>query len=80
MCWYFKKNNETPTEIEIGYSFEKNDTCDGVILYNKESMQNTVKQLSQGSVLFNAERGFQFIHRLIREGLLTEKVFNVRTG
>lgn len=80
MNWHFKKNSEINGIIEVGYSFEQNETCDGIIIYEKSSKKPVIKKLSNGSSLGVAQRGSRFLHCLIGEDKLTERVFNVRTG
>lgn len=80
MNWHFKKNSETDEIIEVGYSYEKNNACDGVIVYNKSTREPSLKVLSVGSSAATAQRAFQFVCSLIKNNCLTENVFNVRTG
>lgn len=80
MNWYFKKNWENDTLIEIGYSHEKNNACDGVMIYDKITEEPSLKFLSKGPTLKISQRGFQFVCSLIRNNKLTEQVYNVRTG
>lgn len=80
MNWHFKINEETEEFINIGYSYEQNETCDGIIKYHKSTQSNEIIKLSHDSGMFEARKGFQFIHGLIGDGQLTENIFHVRTG
>lgn len=80
MHWSLKINQETSDTIEIGYSFEENETCDGVILYHKATEDLTVEKLSANSDQSVAEKAFQFIYGLLSQNKLSPEVFHVRTG
>lgn len=80
MHWSIKINKENDEIIEIGYSFEKNETCDGVIFYHKKTDKLTIEKLSADEDLWAAQKACQFIWGLMEEGRLSTKVFHVRTG
>lgn len=53
MYGWYKLINQTHDEMQIGYSLEKNKTCDGLLIYNKLSEKFITRRLSKGSVLKN---------------------------
>lgn len=80
MNWHYRKNFEVNGIVEVGYSYENNETCDGIIQYDKTTRTSTIEKISEGCSLGVAQRGARFIPMLIDEDKLTEKVFNIRTG
>ena len=49
MYGWYKLMNETPDEMKIGYSVEKNKSCDGILHYNKHTDEFTTEKLSDGA-------------------------------
>ncbi len=49
MYGWYKLINQTHDEMQIGYSLEKNKTCDGLLIYNKLSEKFITRRLSKGS-------------------------------
>ncbi len=49
MYGWYKLMNETHNEMKIGYSVEKNKTCDGILNYNKNTDEFTTEKLSEGA-------------------------------
>lgn len=41
--------NENDNEMKIGYSIEKNRSCDGVLSYNKHTDEFTTEKYSEGA-------------------------------
>ncbi len=86
MVWTLKKIAENENTITIGYSYENNRSCDGIIIYDKKTHENSLKKISpvQGENTdfsrFVGEKAFQFIHGLLRDKKLTEKPYVIYTG
>ena len=80
MRWYIKKNSETPEEILIDYSHEANDTCDGLISFNKVSHHFEIRRLSDGSDEFITEWLYRHAIGYIEDGTLGEKKRIVAIG
>lgn len=80
MRWTFRKNNEDVNTIEIGYSYGSDETCDGVIIYEKDTEDVFVKKHSYSCDEFESKRAFQFIYGLIEDKKLTSKKYILCTG
>lgn len=86
MIWTVKKISEDDTFINIGYSYEENQNCDGLILYNKNNKTFELKKISpiegysEKKCRWFGERTFQFLHGLIRLNRLTYKPYRIVTG
>lgn len=86
MIWTLKKISENDKSIVIGYSYGNNHSCDGIIVYDKLTHENTLKKLSyiegksEHFAHFVGEKAFQFIHGLLRQNKLTERPYIVVTG
>lgn len=86
MIWTLKKISEDDKVINIGYSYEKNHSCDGLIVYDKKA--NTMKLVKVSPVpgedeefaKFAGKRAFQFAFSLMYKNMLTEKPYTVVTG
>ena len=48
MIWYVKLLEQNEDFVTIGYSFEQNDTCDGIIKYEKKDDRFLIEFLSEG--------------------------------
>ena len=85
MIWFFKKVSEDENIIIIGYSFQE-DTCDGRIIYNKKTHEKTlakvylVKNYDEEFSLFVGEKAFQYLNRLVRKNMITEKPITISIG
>ena len=80
MRWVFKKNSENQNVIEIGYSYGTDDSCDGVITYDKSKEELKLKRLSESASELKSERAFQYIYGLLDDNELTYKKYIVCTG
>jgi len=80
MRWYVKKQSENNDNILINYSYEKNDTCDGLLKYNKISDKITIEKMSDGADEFATKRLFSHIYGLLDKNQLNEKRYMVATG
>jgi len=56
MVWHYIKLFEDENTIRIGWSFEQNKSCDGVILYFKNEDSFEVEKMSLGAEEFDAKR------------------------
>jgi hypothetical protein len=80
MRWYVKKQIENNDCIFIDYSYEKNDTCDGLLKYDKDSKNITIEKMSDGADEFATKWLFSHIHGLLRRNELNEKIRMVAIG
>lgn len=80
MNWYFKKMSETEDIIEIGFSYGVNETCDGILLYDKKTLMPTVVKNSEGPNEYANRKCGQFVHHLVRDNKLSEQVVRVCSG
>lgn len=86
MIWTLKKISEDDKVINIGYSYEDNYSCDGLIVYDKKA--NTMELVKVSPVpgkderyaKFVGKRAFQFAFSLMYKNMLTEKPYTVVTG
>ncbi len=46
MYGWYKLLKETDTEMLIGYSWERDKSCDGRLIFNKETKEMTIDKLS----------------------------------
>lgn len=61
---------EDERTLRIGYSIEENESCDGILVYEKESEEFRIERLSEGADTFATNR---FICPL-RYHMLTKKL------
>ena len=80
MRWYVKKQSENGKEILINYSYEKNDSCDGLLKYDKDNDKISIEKMSDGADEFATNWLFQHIYRLVSNGELTENMRVVAVG
>ena len=80
MRWYVKKQTESNDSILINYSYEKNDTCDGLLKYDKMSDKITIEKMSDGADEFATKWLFSHIYRLLDRNELNEKRHLVAIG
>jgi hypothetical protein len=65
MRWYIKKNEETTDYILIGYSYEQNETCDGILRYDKKTEEITVVKYSDGASEISTKLLFSLLYGVI---------------
>ena len=86
MIWTLKKISEDDKVINIGYSYEDNYSCDGLIVYDKKTDTMKLVKVSpvpgenDGFAKFVGEKAFYFARGLLNENKLTEKPYTVVTG
>ncbi|MGI6530438.1 MAG: hypothetical protein ACOX3J_12310 [Clostridia bacterium] len=80
MIWYVKLLEQNEDFVTIGYSFEQNDTCDGIIKYEKKDDRFLIEFLSEGCNEFNTKRLFPHLYRLMDNGSLTFRPYMVAIG
>ena len=73
MRWYVEKRSENENKILINYSYEKNDSCDGLLAFDKPTKEISIEKLSDGADDFSTRWLFQHIYRLVKNNELTEK-------
>jgi hypothetical protein len=71
MKWYVRLIKKNCTSVEIAYSFERNDTCDGLLRYEEPTHVITIERMSEGADEFTTKWLFQHIHRLLKKNELT---------
>jgi hypothetical protein len=81
MNWWYKKLYEDEKIIRVAYSYEENQSCDGILVYNKETKAITVEKMSDGADEFDTGRAKQHLYGCIRDNLLSfDKVRRVAIG
>jgi hypothetical protein len=83
MRWLIKKIEETTDYILIGYSYEQNETCDGILRYDKKTEEITVVKYSDGASEISTKRLFPHIYGVLsgrRNYVLTEKTKPIVIG
>ena len=80
MRWYIKKQSENTNNILINYSYENNDTCDGLLKYDKSSDEITIEKISDGADELATKWLFSHIYRLLDKNELNEKRHLVAIG
>lgn len=80
MVWYTKKTYEDEEIIDISYSHETNDKCDGLLTYDKKSEDISIKLLSENTNEKTTNRLFPIIYGLLSENGLTEQKRRIATG
>jgi len=71
MRWYVKRKSEDEKSIFISYSYEKNDTCDGLLRYDKTTDKIEIEEMSEGADEFATKWLFRHVY-----GLLDDKKLN----
>ena len=71
MRWYVKLLKEDEKNVYIGYSYEKNNSCDGVLQYNKGTENIDIEKLSDGADEFSTRWLFGNLYNLIRKKAIT---------
>ena len=80
MYGWCKLIEETETEMVIGYSWEADKSCDGRLIFNKQTKEMTLEKMSAGA---NESATAYFICPLrsrIRKGLELGRHYIVATG
>ena len=80
MRWYVKQIKNDEDHISIAYSYEKNDSCDGRLTYDKATTSISIENLSEGADDFATRWLFSHIHGLIRRNELTDKKKMIAIG
>jgi len=73
MRWYIKLVRKDGKNIYVAYSYEKNDTCDGLLIYDESTKTITIEKMSQGAGMGDTKGVFEHVHRALRKNELTEK-------
>ena len=74
MYGWYKLLSESDDEMRIAYSFEKNDSCDGILSYNKKNDGFKTIKMSKGT----DEWITRWISRHILSKIITGKISNTR--
>lgn len=74
------KNSENENDIYINYSYENNDSCDGLLRYNKINDNITIEKLSDGADLSATKWLFPHIYSLLDKNNLTESKKRISIG
>ena len=80
LVWHVKKEYEDSQNIAINYSFETDDSCDGLLLYDKVSKEISIVRLSKTSNENVAKRAYCPIRHLLSMNGLTEQKKRIATG
>lgn len=80
MRWTFKKNTESSTIIYIGYSYGFDESCDGVIVYDKKKEEAIIEKHSKTCDEFDSKRALQFVYGLIEDDQLNFEKYTICTG
>ncbi|MCL2219766.1 MAG: hypothetical protein FWC23_06885 [Chitinispirillia bacterium] len=80
MRWYVKLVRRNGKSIYIAYSYETNDSCDGLLRYEEPTKNIVIERLSDGADEFDTKGVFSHIHGLLRKNELTEKIRMICIG
>jgi hypothetical protein len=80
MRWYIKLVRRDGKYVYIAYSYEMNDTCDGLLRYEELTKAITIEKMSDGADEFDTKGVFEHVHRLLRKNELTEKRTKICIG
>ena len=80
MRWYVKKQTENKDSILINYSYETNDTCDGLLKYDKSLDKITIEKTSDGADESATKWLFSHIYGLLDKNELNEKKYMIAIG
>jgi len=73
MRWYIKLVRRDGKSVYVAYSYEMNDSCDGLLVYDELTKAITIEKMSQGASEFETKGVFEHIYRALRKNELTEK-------
>jgi hypothetical protein len=80
MRWYVKKQSEDDKSIFINYSYEKNDTCDGLLKFDKGERKFEIVEMSEGADDFATRWVFPHIRGLITNNELNGEKRKIAVG
>lgn len=81
MEWHVRLRSEDDKELLIEYSYATNESCDGLLKYDKPSKSITVEKVSEGADFEYATMGlFVPLRYLLKEGKINGKKKRVCTG
>ena len=80
MYGWLKLLEDTADKMVIGYSWQENDACDGVLTYSKATKDVTIDKLSSGAGSFETNYLICPIRSRIKKGLELGKRYMVATG
>jgi hypothetical protein len=80
MLWHVKIIARFGNIIRVAYCYESSDKYDGVIEYNVETGERTVKVSSDTSDEYSDNKLLALLRIVYREGNLTEKPYHIATG
>jgi hypothetical protein len=73
MRWHIKLVRRNGKNVYIAYSYEMNDSCDGLLVYDESAETITIEKLSLGADEFDTKGVFEHIYRSLRKNELTDK-------
>ena len=68
---------ETEASMLIAYSLNNNQSCDGELLYDKNTQQVTIKKLSEGSSEYWTKHFMGPLRSRIRKGMESPKKYMI---
>lgn len=80
MYGWCKLISDNANEMEIAYSLGKNNSCDGKLIFNKNTREMTIARLSEGSEEILTKAFICPLRGKIRKGLTPGKLSMIMTG
>jgi hypothetical protein len=81
MVWHVRLRSEDDRELLIEYSYATNESCDGLLKYDKPTKDITVEKVSDGADFEYATMGlFVPLRYLLKAGKINGKKKRVCTG
>ena len=80
MYGWCKLMNETVETMIISYSFGKNETCDGELIYDKNTKEMNISRLSDGTNEILTKYFICPLRNRMRKGMKLGKRYMVATG
>jgi len=71
---------ENDENIIIGYSYSKNESCDGVLKYDKNQKELIIEKLSEGADEGGTKMLFSILYGILGNGGLSNEVKMIATG
>jgi len=80
MLWFVNKKTENDENIIIGYSYSKNDSCDGILKYDKNQEELSIEKLSEGADEGVTKMLFSILYGILGNGGLSKDKKMIATG
>lgn len=80
MYGWCKLTNDSEKQFEIAYSLGKNNSCDGKLIFDKETKKVTIAKLSEGAGEVLTKAFICPLRSRMREGLMLGKLDMIMTG